>query len=322
MKFLSSDPIFLLKVLNEVVSKAGAVDTSADLCNLAESVATLKEALKVGPSKKSAKEATKTDESSDKTDEDGFQDSGSLEDNNVDSNPTFREETSTPIDSDSINKELGLACDKLLLSIANQAMNVAEKLTAGDIRRLLVVYSLLPFQADDLLHRLEEEVSNRLSDLETLPSKSFEAFMARAQSSSKALNSTLFEEETSSRFGSIKKNLLSMFRSTDGGESNEENLEENNLTEELASMINASISSTSMAAQRAHQVYATSRVSFDSIIHGIDAGSSFELGRCEELIANYRRIEFSTGTRRSRYDKERRKDIAKRVLSRLLPNDK
>jgi hypothetical protein len=57
----------------------------------------------------------------------------------------------------------------------------------------------------------------------------------------------------------------------------------------------------------------------DSLLASLHEDAAFELGRAIELIENYKRIEFSTGRRRSRYDSERRKEIAKRVLSRLIP---
>ena len=84
-------------------------------------------------------------------------------------------------------------------------------------------------------------------------------------------------------------------------------------------MIRESTAIASKAADRAEELRSASGVSLDSLVQNLKQGSAFELGRCNELIENYRRVEFSTGKQRSRYDRERTKDIAKRVLSRLLP---
>ena len=63
MKFLSTDPDFLLSVLLEVEEKGTCIESVADLCYLAESVAALKEAMNSGASK----DKTTAEASSDET---------------------------------------------------------------------------------------------------------------------------------------------------------------------------------------------------------------------------------------------------------------
>ena len=94
--------------------------------------------------------------------------------------------------------------------------------------------------------------------------------------------------------------------------------ESNLLSEELAHLIQSSVALTTDATRIAKSWKIGSRRSLDSMLNSVDVGSAFELGRCQELIENYQLIEFSTGALGSRVD-ERRNDIAKRVLSRLLP---
>ena len=45
----------------------------------------------------------------------------------------------------------------------------------------------------------------------------------------------------------------------------------------------------------------------------------FELGRCEELLELYYRNDFQSESRASRFDNGRRREIAKDILTRLLP---
>jgi hypothetical protein len=314
MKFFASDQYFLLNVLREVETKASSLKTGSELCSLAESLVMLSEALKPGDSKRGTHE---------EANEDNKQSSGS-KDEKESPEPSATEaempdESSIPIDEATVEQELKHACDRLLQLIASKAIGMKHRLTAVELRRLLVIYSLLPYQADDLISHVDEEVDQRLCHLEGASSKSLERLLRISQSQSSAINRTLFEDPSTSRFAAIKNGLTSLFRSAEISEGVDEKSEENRLTEELAILIQNSVASSSEAAKQVEEWRRGSRTSLDSVLNGVDVGSSFELGRCQELIENYRRTEFSTGTVRSRYDKERRKDIAKRVLSRLLP---
>lgn len=306
--------MLLLLVLKEVQTKVTNLKSVAELCSLAETLALLKDALQPNDLASDTGAETSIDKKA-KDETDGKQ---SLSETTQELS-SQDEESVIPVDHSAIDEEMKYACNELLVSVADQAKEMTAKLTAQDIRRLLAVYSLLPFQADDLINHLEEEVSKRLSYLEGSASGSLENWLKRAKYKSDSVNSILFEDTESSRFDHIKNGIMSLFRASDVNESADEKGGENGLPEELATMIQESIALTSKAANRAEVMRNALRVSLDSILNGLNEGSSFELGRCQELIENYRRVEFSTGTLRSRYDKERRKDIAKRVLSRLLP---
>ena len=75
----------------------------------------------------------------------------------------------------------------------------------------------------------------------------------------------------------------------------------------------------SRTADHVERVGRGAEINAELTLRGVEEGTAFELGRCQELVASYRRIDFATGTRQSRYDKDRRKEIAKRALSRLFP---
>ena len=311
MNFLSSDVNFLLLVVKEVHRKAATLESNTELCVLAESVSVLKEGL----------ESRSTEEIGESLKgKSVVQDVTSLETTDA-IDPADHKESEATISSDevSVDETLHNLCNELLEFVASTARERIKTLSTEEIRRLLSVYSLLPFQADDLINNFSEEVNDRLSQLQHLSEESFESLLRKTKSKAVSVNTTLFGDENSdSPFSAIKNGIRSFFQGSEGSEDTEKK-DENNLTDELISLIQESTASASNAANRAEKFRLSSGVSLDSMLQNLKLGTGFELGRCNELIENYRRIEFSTGEQRSRYDRERTKDVAKRVLSRLLP---
>ncbi|KAG7351141.1 hypothetical protein IV203_010501 [Nitzschia inconspicua] len=218
--------------------------------------------------------------------------------------------------------ELNTAVDGVLDSIGSVVQELCPRLTAKDIRRILEVYSLLPFQADDMVDAIANEVVGRLSAIEELSkNRTLDDLLADAKQKSAIVKSTLYEEADKSFLDSIKSGFLSLFGSNNDEqkEDEEEPDERTVMTERIASMIQDSVATTSKAAERAQAEESILLTTLDESLLLLREEVSFELGQCVELIENYRRIEFSTGKRRSRYDRDRRNDIAKRVLSRLFP---
>lgn len=215
--------------------------------------------------------------------------------------------------------------DQMLNSIATLAIDLSENLTANEIRRLLEVYSLLPFQADAMVACLSEEVSNRLEAFQDLrKDRTLVTLLKDASKKSSVVRSSLFDDSNTSLFSSVRTRFVSLFRSSTNNNYEDEVVnqiddEGTKLTEEIASVIQDSISATSDAANRAKADQSTLQLSLDKVIQTLEEGASFELGRSLELIENYHRTEFATGERRSRYDKDGKNYISKRVLSRLLP---
>jgi hypothetical protein len=181
-----------------------------------------------------------------------------------------------------------------------------------------MVYSLRPFQADDLIGTLDGEISKRGKHLKSSRDVNVGALLREAATNTSAVNTILFDEPAEdSRINAIKNGIKSFFRYPDS-DGTEDGDEEKKISELLSEMIQNSAASTLKAAQILEEIGSASLVTPDDVIQNLGAGAAFELGRCKELIESYRRIEFSDGTRRSRYGKGR-KDIAKRVLSRLMP---
>lgn len=308
MKMAPSQQPFLLQVLTRLSEKLPNVSTGNELCSIAESIGILKEASKAGSA--TAAEPT-TDEAPPELDENEEEEEG-------DSVPPAEE----------VKKQIASMSDQMLNSIATLAMDSSKKLTANEIRRLLEVYSLLPYQADEMVACLSEEISNRLEAFQNLRrDQTLVDLVINARKKSSVVRSSLFEDSKSSLFGSMKSRIFSLFGLSSSTEEDGQDEvivdpvddEGTKLTEEIASLIQDSISASSDAAHRAKADESALQLSLDGVIKTLEEGAAFELGRSQELIENYNHIEFATGERRSRYDKHRKNYITKRVLSRLLP---
>jgi hypothetical protein len=314
MKFVVSDRVFLLDVLFEVESRSKDMHSAELCCDLAESIAVVKDAVdpataritKVVKEQPQKKELNTTETESPLPEED-----------------TRDSEDGTgalPVVGDaSIDTELSRSCDTILVAIAGEAGRMSKEMRADEFRRLLMVYSLLPFQADDLVGTFEGEIAKRRKHLKSSSrDMNVGTLLREAATNTSTVNTTLFGEPAEdSRINAIKSGIKSFFRYPDS-DGTEDGDEEKKISEELCEMIQNSAASTLKAAQILEEIGSASLVTPDDVIQNLGAGAAFELGRCKELIENYRRIEFSTGTRRSRHG-EGRRDIAKRVLSRLMP---
>jgi hypothetical protein len=314
MNFVSSDRVFLLDVLFEVENRSKDMNSAELCCDLAESIAVVKEA--VDPA--NARVTKYVKEQPQKKELNTTETKSHLPEN--DTRDSQDGTGALPVVGDaSIDTEMARSCDTILVAVAVEAGRMSKDLRADAFRRLLMVYSLLPFQADDLVDTIEGEIAKRRKHLKSSSrDMSVGALLREAATNTNAVNATLFGEPAEdSRINAIKNGIKSFFRYPDS-DGTEDGDEEKKISEELSEMIRNSAASTFKAAQILEEIGSASLVTPDDVIQNLEAGAAFELGRCKELIENYRRIEFSTGTRRSRYGKGR-KDIAKRVLSRLMP---
>jgi len=225
--------------------------------------------------------------------------------------------------STSIDKEVFDLCNELLSEVAKEATHKVPDFAAAEIRKLLLVYFVLLFRADGIIDAFEVEITRRLAALDSAASMSDDRSIQKlvqvaADSSLEAGNalSKLHKDEGSS-LSSIKSGIKSLFSSDKEDETAPE--EDSSKLEELSDLVNRAAASACEAAARVERVGRGAEVNAEMTLRGVEEGAAFELGRCQELVASYRRIDFATGTRQSRYDKERRKEIAKRCLSRLFP---
>lgn len=302
LKITPNEQPFLLSVLTRIYEELPNISSGSELCSLAEAIGILKEASKAN-SKKKEKQIDEAPLQSDNDDE---------------SSTTQNNERELK----SVQQDISRTSDEILNSIASAAVELSENLTANEIRRLLEVFSLLPFQADAMINSLSEEVSSRLEAIQNLRrDQSLGVLLRDANKKSAVVRNSLFDDSNTSLFGSIKARIVSIFGSSNVDEEEVEQIDDEGtkMTEEIASIVQDSIEATFDAAHRAEVEQHVLQLSLDKVIQALEEGTSFELGRSQELIENYYRTEFATGQRRSRCEKDRKNYIAKRVLSRLFP---
>ena len=142
----------------------------------------------------------------------------------------------------------------LTLQILQDASNIStqtlREMSCADIRRLLVVFATVPVEANELVGRIEDEVTRRYS-------------AANVLSGGNLVHDEVYEDDDDAM--DSKESIVRSNRDMDA-----------------------------------------------------DEGDAFELGRCRELLATYKRINFETKERKSRHDFDRRKHIGKRILKRLF----
>lgn len=311
---MRSDQSTLVKVLRLIEPQVQSMRQESDLCELAESLAVIRHTITSDRSQHNATlqdEIVSSDSNSTKV---KANDTAAREE---DRNTTEPHCGTTGFSNFDILNETS---SRMLSTVGRLAGGRVSNLQAASLCRLLVVYSLLPFQADDLINACDNEVAKRQKLLESAAStSSVEDLLRRAARTAVAANRTVFgkSEDSSSPMETLKKGLKSLFSSHN--EEDEISEEMHKFTDQVGRLLNQVTASVTRVDQCMEQIGTASNVHTDTALQRIMEGANFELGRCRELIDNYRRIEFSTGRRRSRYDYERRRDIGKRLLSRLVP---
>lgn len=203
-----------------------------------------------------------------------------------------------------------------LLEITSQAATKnLRSMTANEIRRLLACYEGLPLQADDFINAVDNEVKERLVAAKfasNLPESAILAATA-ARGSCDVLDDK--SDDGSSRLASLRKGLRSIFL-----QSSNENESVGNASklEEVADLLTETAYTADLVTDYFARV--TKLTSKDSgfLLASEQRGSVFELSRCEELVASYRRVDFETGKRRSRQDGGQRNGIGQQVISRIF----
>ena len=206
-------------------------------------------------------------------------------------------------DQEEIRKEARL----LLGLVLEQAAARISDMSGEQIRRILLHVALLPYQADEFIEAAETEVHKRLSAL-------------NADAETTGFGSL---EELSQQTADAAIDVATSLSTSPPGEAGEgpfKFLKKGGKAKDLAAEANRAAASACEAAARLDRIHRGAHLKGEEILHQIEQGAAFELGRCLTLLERYHRIEFSEDSfsRRSRYDDERRKIIGKRVCSRLF----
>jgi hypothetical protein len=208
---------------------------------------------------------------------------------------------------------------QVLTKVSEVAIEMVKDLSAEETSDLLLIYSTIPLQVDDLVNAIDDETRRRLKVLGFKgPTESVQDLARRAFDCSILTSNTLSSEaESSSAIDTIKNGIKSIFGvNEDRAEVSEEDMAA------LAALAETAQRTTTLIQEtlgRMEQIRQGTGRDTESLLRGVEQGAAIELGRCQELVAAYRRIDFSTGIRTRRYDIARRRDISKRILSRLFP---
>jgi len=253
----------------------------------------------------------------------------------VDSNTTsIILEDDSLLHNETIVSDKGISelCDELLSLLSRQATEMIKDLRTQSIRTILMLFAVLPFQADECVEAMEREVAFRRSLLETAAHRNVDELLQQAASAAFDVKRTLFGDDHSkgskSPFANLRNGIKSIFGSSsattedDGKNPPDDVAESGDETDgdRLAILkVKEALQRIIDTASAIENVQKSCHLSLDQSLVAPQQEALFELGRCSELVEQYRRIDFASGSRISRFDQERRRDMTKRVLSRKLP---
>jgi len=341
MDSIHVDTTLVLNTLQVVTEKLFQIRHPEKLCEVLEAVSAIKEWLRKSPqsaqpsgphvesnNKATAKNTTKT-----KSDNSYSEDEESSSSENSGSSADTNGQTHAVEDTERTDRDdfesLGVLCDGLLDALGTKFVSMIPRLRLQQIRRILRVYCLFPWKADELIDRIEAETGKRAQIL--LAQGNFadlRRLFTDVSNLSKKMKETVSasdDADESTTFEVLKRGVKSLFwpsedvATDDASEDNGMGDDQMELSEEMLGLVSKSSQVSMKASSFVNDLEVIDPGCIrDNIWHAQQA-AAMDIGQCLEFIAIYRRVEFETGTRRSRYDVERRRDIAKRVLSRLFP---
>ena len=198
----------------------------------------------------------------------------------------------------------------LLHQIDQSSVEKIRFVESSELRKILHHFVSLPFPVDDLVDAAEEEVSRRLAGLDghnTANTRFIEAL--------KRVPPGMMKNFVGNEKGQPSKAIKKMLRNF--SKEKKENHETIVETPELARGTNDRPTSFE---DMVEILVAAVEVRDNEVDFPInDKTDRVEYGRIRELIAQYRRIDFASGARQSRFNQEGQRLMAKRMMSRLLP---
>jgi hypothetical protein len=224
-----------------------------------------------------------------------------------------------PIREDELQANKGLVAtgESLMNVLASRSMELLDAMSPAELRRLLSIYALAPFRADEFIAAMEIEVEKRKKLLtEHVDTQWLDRLTACAVQASKLRRK--FNGEHDNPLASIATKMKSFFRSNEH-EKVSSKLEAEGFAESdiettdktFKSIIDFSRYASTLSAARGSYV--------DHATQQIHQGVLFELGRCTELINQYRTVDFESGKQTSRPDQRQQRVMTKLLLSRMMP---
>ena len=180
-------------------------------------------------------------------------------------------------------------------------------------------------QADELIDIIESETKRRLASLlSTITVDDTFSFLL-ATAMTEAIDAKAFfqhdDDERQNPFNILRQGIKAVFSGPDKPEDTE--IVDQNVSSEVLENLRVQLDSACASIIRVgdwvNQTEVACLVSCEDVLGREQQRSLIELGRCKELIAQYRRYDFGTGIAASRFASGARRMMTKRMLSRLLP---
>ena len=301
MNMVSSAPSFVSAVLHNFEAKVGTLRSGKQLTDLAETIAKLRRSLESKKSLESGGAPNTDDIETDQKEDDV---------DTVLSKPVH-EQNSTTDAADILE-----VTNRLLAGLAKKAIEKVHELSGTELRKLLLVYLLVPFQTDSLIDAIEKETNRRTAELGFSGDRERIQDLARHAADGALQASNSLSARPSTVGSTIKNGIKAIFGMHDVD--NEISEEDAARISKIADTIHCTSTLVRDITERMERVQHGTGFGAEALLRGVEQGAMVELGRCRELIACYHRIDFSTGSHGGRCDNERRKDIGKRLLSRLF----
>lgn len=234
--------------------------------------------------------------------------------NATEGNRTEADITEDELPDESYTEQISEYTASLLSKIAGTAAGRMRSLKSCEIRSILHHFVALPYPVDDLIEVIREELQRRQAALDKHEHSSSNLDEAIQRIPSGIFNN-LHENAKTASSDSLKL-FKKMVRSLAAAEKRGKHHEEEDAdaaageSDDDSRTAGSDLIGIILAAAGAHD----SEVDFPT-----QKSDPVEFGRIQELISQYRRIDFESGARLSRFDKEGQRLMAKRMMSRLLP---
>lgn len=197
----------------------------------------------------------------------------------------------------------------LLHQIADATVVRIGLMESSELRSILRRFVALPFPVDDLVAAAEEEINRRQAALD----ENTQAFTQLKDAIQKIHPDTLKQLADSAKAHPskmVKKMLRTFIREQkERRKDNESSSDDTDASENTHPSLDDILSI----------IFAATEVRDSQVDFPAGESDRVEFGRIQELISQYRRIDFESGERKSRFNKEGQRLMAKRMMSRLLP---
>lgn len=311
MEMFSSTPDTVVPLLRALESKAETDFDKVDLCELAECLARIK--LSTGETEVITALPTET--------------AGLIEDSNLIIDDVYNSTQTTKEEEEviermaydqAISKATMQSCLNLLAQVAIAATSRLDQMTAGEMRRLLLIYAGLPSKADEFIDAADKEISKRLEAAKYVTNLHESA--NRAATAARGSWDALADKSDSdiSPLASLRKGLRNLFVVSHDQDEDKDSEEESTKLRQVADLLTETATTANMVTDHFARVSKLTNQDPGMVLSTEQRGAVFELSRCQELIESYRRVNFGTGKRLSRQDTGHRKDVAKQVISRII----